>query len=511
MFWQVFLSIILTSYSLTIFGKNIGETPLVSNQHHNFKSVLYCKIAGMDPLWSETDCDMIVQNQIFETLFEISPNKLSIRPLLAKSFTYSDNLLRYTITLKDGVRFHDNTVMNADDVLFTFSRIAKERPDKIGFLSSSDGCKKNCLSGIKKIDDKTIEFTLKQPNSLFIYSLADLTFSILPKSQKEALKSGLFKNNPVGTGAFKFINYIDQYGLKLTRFEQYHQQLPEITELTFPVLSEDEAKKKFIKGELDQLFPYRLSPTEVKQSVPFQEVKYRVFYTIKFNPTFYPHPNNPFLSLDNRKAFRQALNLSELHKEIQNPILEVADGFIPFGMPGYSKSSFELLPKDIFEKNLSQLRKHAFVISCSSGVDEIKLIVKQLENAFRKYKLNVKFKIEEVKSVFEGTKNGSYLGSITSNFYRYPDTLSILEQVDKFGYTSKIYSLLLDSARKEADKEKRAQIYYKANAFITSDVAVIPFFHGGKRTGLFSKKWVIPKLDYVGELFMKYRYITLRK
>ena len=159
---------------------------------------------SLDPHTTPRAQDEIVGKALNRTLYnwDSAKNKLVLE--LATSVTASADGLVYTYKLRDDAYFHNGRKMTADDIIWSFTRImdgSKGYPGARyvrlikGAIDVEKGQAKE-ISGLKKIDDFTLEMTITDivdPGYYFF----DGTTAILPK---EEVEKGNFANNPVGLG-----------------------------------------------------------------------------------------------------------------------------------------------------------------------------------------------------------------------------------------------------------------------------------------------------------------------
>ncbi|MCI8852485.1 MAG: ABC transporter substrate-binding protein [Lachnospiraceae bacterium] len=175
----------------------------------------------------------IVSQWIFGTLMRYDTEAGEYVPALAEKLDISDDGLVYTVTLKDN-KFHDGTPITADDVVFTFTMAIRAGSGRVSKLSSIEGFEAassgeaDTVSGIQKIDDKTVAFTLSQPNSVFVEALSNGSFGILPSACFEGMEPSAINENaefwkqPVGSGAYYVSEIAYPNYIVLTRFEDYY-------------------------------------------------------------------------------------------------------------------------------------------------------------------------------------------------------------------------------------------------------------------------------------------------
>ena len=159
---------------------------------------------------SQSDLDMtaIVYSGLLKTDVDGA-----IVPDLAQSYSVSEDLLTYTILLKEDLSFHDGAPVTTDDVLYTVGLV---QDDKLG------SPKKIQWEGVKaeKVDESTITFTLKQPYPEF---LKILSLGILPKHiwkdlSVDAIPLSDYNLSPIGTGSYKITKVDKKGGIPNTYF-----------------------------------------------------------------------------------------------------------------------------------------------------------------------------------------------------------------------------------------------------------------------------------------------------
>ncbi len=142
----------------------------------------------------------------YNTLLRIDPSdKTGTRPVpdLAESWTISPDGMTYTLKLRQGVRFHDGSLMTSRDVKASY--------DKIVFppagVSSYRKGQYRAVEAVEAPDPQTVRFRLKWPETSFLIILAS-PYSWIYKAETLAKDMRWYETNVIGTGPFKFVEHV---------------------------------------------------------------------------------------------------------------------------------------------------------------------------------------------------------------------------------------------------------------------------------------------------------------
>jgi peptide/nickel transport system substrate-binding protein len=244
--------------------------------------------------------DEVVYANVFEGLTRYRADG-SIAPALAKSWDISADGLVYTFHLQDGVKFHDGTDMNAEDVKFSLDRARAE---------DSTNAQKALFAGIDNVevvDALTVKITLKQPNGGFITNMAwgDAVI-VAPESIATAA------TNPVGTGPFKFGTWVQGDNIQIVKNPDYWGTPVQLDKATFKFISDPTAAfAAMMAGDIDA-FPGYPAPETLAQFEA--DPRFRVIGGNTEGETILS-TNNKMPPLDNvkvREAIAHAINRQEI-------------------------------------------------------------------------------------------------------------------------------------------------------------------------------------------------------
>jgi peptide/nickel transport system substrate-binding protein len=171
--------------------------------------------------------DMLAQTGEYLCL---STQTLTLKPVLATSWTPNATSDVWTFKIRQGVKFHNGAALTADDVVYTYQLHANPKNGS-NALSVLGGVL--IPSGVVKVDDYTVAFHLEAPNGNFPYLTSSDNYNmiIIPKGYNPASWQSTF----IGTGPFKLGSYTPKSGATFTRNESYWgtKALPSATQFTF--------------------------------------------------------------------------------------------------------------------------------------------------------------------------------------------------------------------------------------------------------------------------------------
>jgi len=302
---------------------------------------------SLDPQEFNTIAESWTLRNVTEGLVTYDPHSLQPVPALAESWDISDDGLIYTFHLRHGVKFHNGADLTASEVVSTFNRLAIP-PEFIntptyatsliiGSIAGysdlpSQGGNAASLSGVRAVDDYTVEITLSSPNSAFLAALTMIPAAIIPSL---AANSGAFEENPVGTGPFMFQEWVRQDHITLVANPDYWGGKPAIDRVTLRVIPERSVQLvEFLAGNLDYVLVPPTNLASIKADPTYQgRIQDQAILSIWWMPLNLTRP-----PLDNLKV-RQAMSFAIDRQAIVNNVLQgqgtVAHGPIPPGLSAY--------------------------------------------------------------------------------------------------------------------------------------------------------------------------------
>ncbi len=310
-----------------------------------------------------------IAKQIFEGLVKFSPKDMSVIPALAENWEIDASGTVYTFKLRKGAKFHDDPCfdggegreMNANDVKYSFEMLCTASPDNAMFTSTFKDRVKGAtayyngeaesLEGVKVIDDYTVEITLEQPSSSFLYILANPATSVVAKEAVD--KYGI--QCTIGTGPFKYTEggEVDKE-LFLVYNEDYYKldsagnQLPYLDTVHYRFInSQNTQLDEFRNGGLDVIFGLpseKINEVVQEQIADFANVppKFILGRSPEMVTQFYEFnlTREVFQDVRVRQAFSYAIDKDKIVNDILNreAFGPGINGLCPPSFPGYDVS-----------------------------------------------------------------------------------------------------------------------------------------------------------------------------
>ncbi|MDP3961836.1 MAG: ABC transporter substrate-binding protein [Pseudorhodobacter sp.] len=181
--------------------------------------------------------DSVVYANVFEGLTRFASDGAVILGL-AESWAISDDGKTYTFKLHAGVTFHDGTAMDGEDVKFSLDRAR---------AADSSNAQKALFAGITEVtvvDPLTVAVTLGQPDGSFLFNMAwgDAVI-VAPESIAD------IATKPIGTGAFKFVDWVQGDRVDLARNPDYWGTPAALETATFKFISDPSAAFAAVMAE----------------------------------------------------------------------------------------------------------------------------------------------------------------------------------------------------------------------------------------------------------------------
>ena len=462
--------------------------------HFVFTAPYGNSITSLDITATPHTQDEIVAKAINRSLYKWNPESGKPELDLATSVEKSADGKTYTYKLRDAT-FHNGDKFDADDVIWSYNRMADpkkalpgaEQMLQIAGVAEFQEGKADHISGLKKIDDKTIEITvtnLSDPGWNLMSNYAPIYSKDYPEDQ--------LASKPNGLGPFKLANYVPGSKVELAKFDGYFESgKPYLDKLDVMLMGEASARDvAFRNGEIDanvlgpvQYAAYGEDPALKDHILEVAEVYTR---NIGFNPKV-----EAFKDKRVRQAINHAINKELIVEKLLKNKAYPAVSWLPISSPAFDK---EAKPYAYDPEKAKALLKEAgyetglkFSVTATSneswGLPIVEAAIPMLA------KVGVEVTTDPVESSVLSDK------ILADNFETFiwsnssgPDALKYLScfhsktpqtACNYVKFANADFDKLLDQAGEEADMAKQTELLRQANNLLQEE-APVWFFNYNK-------------------------------
>ncbi|MCK6449804.1 MAG: ABC transporter substrate-binding protein [Alphaproteobacteria bacterium] len=212
-------------------------------------------VLGLDPHGSNESMSHAMRGNIYEALVHRRPD-LTLEPSLALSWSQPAPTV-WRFDLRRGVRFHDGSPFTADDVVFSFGRVAHANAGMRTFAAS--------IAAVRKIDDHTVEVVTGNPDPILLQNLASVLIMSRTWSEQHASEipapgaaAPIHANRHAnGTGPFRLEEWVpDTRIVLLPNADWWGTPAHNLTRVEFqPIARSATRVAALVSGEVDMMYP----------------------------------------------------------------------------------------------------------------------------------------------------------------------------------------------------------------------------------------------------------------
>jgi peptide/nickel transport system substrate-binding protein len=452
-------------------------------------------VDNLDPHVTSQTITHLLMSAIFDPLVFWGPDG-NFYPGLAEKWGSSADGKTWTFTLKPGVKFHDGTPVDSEAVKFSFDRMVdpntKSRQAGVAL--------KDYYEKTEVVDARNFKIILKKPKASFLNTISQAFFApVSPKAVKELGEE--FGRKPVGAGPFKFVEWVQNQHIKVTRNPDYnwgppflHPGQAYLENIIFRQVADPGARMAALEsGQVDIAQDPPLVQWDRLAADPrFQVVK------VAQPGQGYGWPINvkkaPTDDLKVRQAMIFSVDRVALTKNVHRGVFSPAYGILTPASFGYNPAVEKMYPYD--PKKADQLLDEAGWMKGADGMrakNGLPLVIEHwvftstaeaefVQAEWKKVGIKSNITLQDVGAVnqaaTEGVKNNLAPLPFT---HPDPEVLSTTlhsRNVGK-GFSWTFHNLkqlddLLDAAEVELDPAKRAEIYGKVQVVVNENALWLP-------------------------------------
>ena len=464
----------------------------------------------LDPAASNEALSTSYIMQIYSGLMKLDNNLEPVPDIAASMPTVSADGLTYTFHLRTDVKFSDGTPVTANDFQYSWNRAANPAtnsptaPEYLGDIAGVNDVlsgKATQISGVKVIDDYTLQVTINSPESYFLYKL---TFPASFVVEKSNVNSGAnWWKTPIGTGPFKVKEWTPETEFILARNDLYYGDLPKIAEIDMTLNSTTSDMDLFETGDVDFTSP----PAEYYDQImdpagPFYQYLSKS-PSLSVDYIGFNCKEAPFNDPDIRQAFCMAIDKDKIVDLTYRNMAQKAEGILPPGIPGYNAnvtgldfdvSQAQALIKASSYGSAANLPPITITVAGEGGnTDQViqSLVYQWQQN------LGVNVQVRELDPEVYYSDLSQEVDQMYSTGwiadYPYPqDFLDILfssgSTYNYGGYSNPQFDALIQQANGESDQTKAFTLYQQAEQLMINDGACLPLTFG--QNYLLIQPWV---------------------
>jgi peptide/nickel transport system substrate-binding protein len=479
-------------------------------------------ITSLDPAFSRNIENIWACNHLYNGLVQMD-DKLNVQPCIAKSWEISEDGRTYTFHLRNDVSFHDHELfeggkgrkVKAEDFEYSFNRILADKVASPGawIFNNIDYVEEKGFKAFDAVNDSTFKMYLTKPFPPFLGILTMQYCSVVAKEVIEHFKHD-YRNNPVGTGPFKFKMWDEGNKMVFLKNENYFEknakgeQLPYIDGIAISFIKDEEVEfLKFLNNELDFISGRE---GDNKEEIFTNRGTLKKEYDDKITMLTHPYLNTEYLGILvdeelahvansplKQKLIRQAINygfdreqmIAYLRQNIGTP---ATAGFVPKGLPSFDETKVK--GYDYNPEKASELLYQAGFPN-GEGLPEIKLYTtaQYLDLCeFMQHQLGeigIKVKVD----ILPGPTHRELVARSKLNFFRkswiadYPDAENYLALFYSKNFTphgpnythfsnfnfDKLYEL----AQSETNDSTRHYYYQEMDKIVIEEAPIVPLYY----------------------------------
>jgi peptide/nickel transport system substrate-binding protein len=452
-------------------------------------------VLTLDPARVDDAESAEVTEQIYDHLVRYRRDSTEIEPALAVRWEVSGDGKSWTFHLRQGVEFHDGTPLDADAVVFSFDRQRDpnhpyHQPD----FNYWESTFRNILR-VEKIDPLTVRIQIERPYAPFLANLAMFPVSIVSPAAVKKWGRDFYKH-PVGTGPFRFVEWLPGERVTLEKNPRYWDGAPSIEHLVFVEIRD--ARQRLVALEGDAIdVAENLSPQDLQFVAlhPGLELHRIAGNNVGYLAMNVQHP--PFDDVRVRRAVNFAINKTAIVKLTYQGLAKEATSPVPPSMWGHvdeplyhydPREAARLLKEAGFQQ--PKVRPKLYAMSTPrTYLQAPETVARIIQHNLRDVGIDIEVVPADIDSMLritqEGTHDLALLGWTADtgdpdNFLYVlfdPENAEVGSARNAAFYRNAELHGLLAWAQESSDRAERERYYAKAQDVIARDAPWVPLAH----------------------------------
>lgn len=456
-----------------------------------FRSYLDSNFNTLDPAFATADRDGRMVALLYDSLVRYDTEG-KIIPSLAESWETPDDTT-LILHLVENAKFHNGNPFTAKDIKYSFERVldpdvASPRTwvfEKVKGAKDFMEGKADTVEGIEVVDDYTVKITLEQPFAPFLSMLGMPAAHIVDKNEIEKYDNQKdYALNPVGTGPYKFVEFVADSKFDLEVNEDYFAGRPYIDGINYRIIKDASTSvAEFEAGNLDDL---EIPSADIDR---FQNNADYSPYIIKKSTLWNYYigltsNKKPFDDIKVRKAFCHAIDREAILNTVLRNKSALSNGPIPPGLDGY-RDDLNPYPYDpekakelLTEAGYSEDNPCSFEFLYADSKSNVALI-EPIQAMLNQVGFDVKLGSMEWNAYKAEVRAGKAQAFYLSWGADYPDAENYLYPLfhssmsggggNETRYNNPEFDKTIEQAQATSDYDERIKLYQKAEDIVLAD------------------------------------------
>jgi peptide/nickel transport system substrate-binding protein len=439
----------------------------------------------LNPILAQDSASSEINGFVFNGLIKYDRNLQNLVGELAESWKVTEGSEpEITFSLRKGVRWHDGKEFTAHDVKFTYDKIMDEKTNTVR-RSSYELVKK-----AEVLDPHAFRVTYRQP---FSPGLESWGIGIIPKHllEKENINTTAFNRRPIGTGAFRFVEWVTDEKIVVEANAQYFEGRPLLDRIIYRIIPETSlSEMEILTQGIDYSGIYPHQYRRISQ-IPFLKTYSQP--SLGYTYIGYNQKHAIFQDKKVRQALTHAINREEIVQYVLYGLGAVASGPFPNHL-WYSNPNVKPLPYD--PQKARQLLAEAgwkdtngdgildrdgkpfrFTLITNSGNETRRDVGVLVQRQLRELGIDVTLELYEWSVFLSNFINVKHfdaclLGwglSVDPDAYEIWHSSQIEKGFNFISYRNPEIDRLWEEGRREYDIEKRKRIYWRIHELMAED------------------------------------------
>ncbi|GAA5236516.1 ABC transporter substrate-binding protein [Verticiella sediminum] len=428
---------------------------------------------------------------ICDKLFDVSADDLSLVPQLATGYEVADDGMSFTLSLREGVKFHDGEPFDAEAVRFNFDR----------HMNTSGSFRRTELAAVDSVevvDPQTVRVRLKSPQaSIVLVNLAERAGMMVAPAAAQKLGER-FGTAPVCAGEYRFVERVPQGRIVVERFADYWDPTPGGPDrVEYLPISDSTVRLSALRsGEIH--IAERLTPTDLPQLEGDARVKVVSAPDLGYHHIRYNSNNGAmaktFSDVRVRKAVDLAIDRQAIVKALFNDQYLAGNQFVSPQSQYYDQAhpvparDVEASRRLLAEAGVPNLTFTLLVPAERERQEAAQFVQAMLAEAG----ITMRLETQENAVMLQNSRRGQFEAVFSFWSGRpHPDG-NMFSHVSCQGpqndskYCNEELDAVLNKARETNDADERRKLYQQANGILAENVTASILWHRRTFTGVSS-------------------------